>query len=225
MRRKRAHNDDEKQCAVQAEKDSVQHEVALRSVMESRYSSDGAIPRRRKTHDFIGYLRFETSPPNLNRHSCAMRVYSLTPADIPALRALNEVFSRAFEAPEHYADHPPSDAYLARLLARDTFIALVAEEGGAVIGGLVAYELHKFEQARSEVYIYDLAVESRHRRRGIASALITHLQTVAAARDASVIYVQADNSDDPAIALYTKLGTREDVMHFDIAVRGGKSHG
>jgi aminoglycoside 3-N-acetyltransferase I len=33
-----------------------------------------------------------------------------------------------------------------------------------------------------------------------------------------VIYVQADYGDDPAIALYTKLGAREDVMHFDIAV-------
>ncbi|MFN3510644.1 MAG: AAC(3)-I family aminoglycoside 3-N-acetyltransferase, partial [Tsuneonella troitsensis] len=32
-----------------------------------------------------------------------------------------------------------------------------------------------------------------------------------------VIYVQADHGDDPAIALYTKLGTREDVLHFDIA--------
>ena len=34
------------------------------------------------------------------------------------------------------------------------------------------------------------------------------------------MYVQADYGDDPAVALYTKLGTREDVMHFDIAVNG-----
>jgi aminoglycoside 3-N-acetyltransferase I len=32
-----------------------------------------------------------------------------------------------------------------------------------------------------------------------------------------VIFVQADPGDDAAIALYTKLGTREDVLHFDIA--------
>jgi aminoglycoside 3-N-acetyltransferase I len=31
-----------------------------------------------------------------------------------------------------------------------------------------------------------------------------------------VIFVQADYGDDPAIALYTKLGSREDVIHFDI---------
>jgi hypothetical protein len=40
----------------------------------------------------------------------------------------------------------------------------------------------------------------------------------AAARRAHVIFVQADLEDEPAIALYTKLGAREDVLHFDIAV-------
>lgn len=33
---------------------------------------------------------------------------------------------------------------------------------------------------------------------------------------AYVIFVQADYGDEPAISLYTKLGRREDVMHFDI---------
>jgi aminoglycoside 3-N-acetyltransferase I len=32
-----------------------------------------------------------------------------------------------------------------------------------------------------------------------------------------VIFVQADLQDEPAIALYSKLGSREDVLHFDIA--------
>jgi aminoglycoside 3-N-acetyltransferase I len=31
------------------------------------------------------------------------------------------------------------------------------------------------------------------------------------------VFVQADHGDDAAIALYTKLGAREDVLHFDIA--------
>jgi aminoglycoside 3-N-acetyltransferase I len=46
--------------------------------------------------------------------------------------------------------------------------------------------------------------------------LIAELQAIAAALAAWVIYVQADHGDDPAIALYGKLGTREDVIHFDI---------
>jgi aminoglycoside 3-N-acetyltransferase I len=33
-----------------------------------------------------------------------------------------------------------------------------------------------------------------------------------------VIYVQADQGDEPAIRLYSSLGTREDVLHFDFPV-------
>ncbi len=57
-----------------------------------------------------------------------------------------------------------------------------------------------------------------HRRRGISTALIAELQRIGALRGAYVIFVQADHGDDAAIALYTGLGTREDVLHFDIPV-------
>jgi aminoglycoside 3-N-acetyltransferase I len=53
---------------------------------------------------------------------------------------------------------------------------------------------------------------------GFATALIQELKKIAVARSAYVIFVQTDIKDDPAIALYTKLGVREDVLHFDIAV-------
>ena len=148
-------------------------------------------------------------------------IKTLTPDDVDALRALNHLFAGAFEDPESYASAPPGSAYLRSLLAGDTFIALVAMDEGAVVGGLAAYELRKFEQRRSEIYIYDLAVADTHRRRGIATALIQALRVEAARRGAWVIYVQADHGDDPAIELYTKLGVREDVLHFDIPVPDG----
>ena len=91
-------------------------------------------------------------------------------------------------------------------------------KGGAVVGGLAAYELQKFERERSEIYIYDLAVAAAHRREGIATALIEELKVIAAARGAYVIFVQADRNDAAAIALYTKLGSRENVLHFDIKI-------
>jgi aminoglycoside 3-N-acetyltransferase I len=135
------------------------------------------------------------------------------------MRALNALFAEAFEDPVHYASNQPDDAYFAAQLANPAVIALIAEAAdGAVTGGLVAYELPKLEQARSEIYIYDLAVAEAYRRQGVATALIAELQSIGKARGAWVVYVQADYGDDPAIALYTKLGTREDVMHFDIAV-------
>lgn len=132
------------------------------------------------------------------------------------LRQLMDVFGDAFEDRATYGAASPSDAYLERLLARDSFIALIALDGEQIVGGITAYDLPKPEQERSEIYLYDLAVAQSHRRQGIASALIAALQDIAAARGAWVVFVQADRGDEPAIALYTKFGTREDVLHFDI---------
>jgi aminoglycoside 3-N-acetyltransferase I len=145
------------------------------------------------------------------------RVLLLGRDDIGTMRAMLAMFGEAFDDRATYADAPPDDAYLRERLSDPAFIAMAALSGTQVIGGLAAYVLRKFEQARSEIYIYDLAVDVAHRRRGVASALIEALRTQARARGAWVIYVQADLGDDPAIALYTKLGIREDVLHFDIA--------
>lgn len=147
---------------------------------------------------------------------CSIR--QLTSDDVAAMEGLLTTFGEAFEEVETYGAARPGKAYLKRLLGSDHFIAIAALKGDSVVGGIAAYELHKFEQERSEIYIYDLAVATAHRREGIATALIRELQKIAAARGAYVIFVQADLVDAPAIELYTKLGTREDVLHFDIAV-------
>lgn len=148
--------------------------------------------------------------------SCHIR--RLTADDLTLMDALLTTFGQAFEEVETYGCARPRADYLRRLLDGDTFIALAALKDDEVVGGLAAYELHKFEQERSEIYIYDLAVASGHRRKGIATALIQALREIAAARGAYVVFVQADLGDEPAIALYTGLGTREDVVHFDIPI-------
>src|SRR5215211_1993953 len=140
----------------------------------------------------------------------------LTPADIPLVHQLNTLFGEAFAEPETYTAALPSDAYLESLLAKEHVVVLVALAGEEALGGLVAYELDKFERARREVYIYDLAVRAERRRQGIATALIARLGEIATRRGAWVIYVQADYGGEPAIALYEKRGVREAVLHFDI---------
>ena len=87
-----------------------------------------------------------------------------------------------------------------------------------IVGGLVAYELEKFEQERKEIYIYDLAVSEEHRRKGLAIGLIQTLKDIATERKSYSIFVQADREDAPAIALYESLGTKEAVFHFDITM-------
>jgi aminoglycoside 3-N-acetyltransferase I len=150
--------------------------------------------------------------------SSTIRVVRIHAERLTLMDRLLSVFSAAFDDGLHYDSRRPSAAYLRKLLSRDDFIALVAVEQDKVIGGLVAYVLTKFEQERSEIYIYDLAVLESHRRRGIATALIRELQALGGTLGAYAIYVQADRGDDPAIALYSKLGMREEVLHFDFPI-------
>jgi aminoglycoside 3-N-acetyltransferase I len=151
-------------------------------------------------------------------HSDLFVIHRLASTDVPMMRDMLNTFGEAFNDAETYSGASPSAPYLERLLGSDSFIALAALKKGIVVAGLAAYELRKFEQERSEIYIYDLAVASAHRREGIATALIGELKRIAVERGAYVLFVQADIGDAPAVALYTKLGEREDVLHFDIPI-------
>lgn len=149
-------------------------------------------------------------------------IRQLAQDDLELMSSLMTVLGEAFNEVDTFSKNRPGPDYTRRLLGSDYFVALVALLDEQVVGGLAAYELRKFEQERSEFYIYDLAVLESHRRKGIATALIERLGKVAAERGAYVIFVQADTGpeDQAAIALYTKLGIREDVLHFDIPVGG-----
>ena len=142
-------------------------------------------------------------------------------ADLEQMKALLRLFGEVFNEPDTYQSAVPRDAYLRERLNDKTFLAVIAlDPAGAVIGGLAAYELKKFEQERSEVYIYDLAVDAAHRRKGVATALIKTLGEAARKRGAWVMFVQADigEEDEAANALYRKLASEMIVAnHYDIA--------
>jgi aminoglycoside 3-N-acetyltransferase I len=144
-----------------------------------------------------------------------VEVRALSHGDLQLMRDMLALFGEAFGDVDTYTARQPSDTYLDGLLASNLFIAIAALDGSTVIGGLAAYVLPKFEQARSEIYIYDLAVAESHRRRGVATAMIEHLKTMAAAHKAWVIYVHVFYSDAAATEIYTKLGVGEDVRHVD----------
>src|SRR5687768_15656682 len=110
-------------------------------------------------------------------------------SDLVHLKKLLLVFADAFEDHQSYQSAIPSDDYLKKLLDREDFVPLVAVVDGKVVGGLAAYVLTKFEQERSEIYIYDLAVLEEYRRQHIATGLINKLREIAREIGAYVIYV------------------------------------
>jgi aminoglycoside 3-N-acetyltransferase I len=145
-------------------------------------------------------------------------IHTLTAQDIDLMHGMLTLFGEAFEDVARYGAARPTDAYLQDLLGGRAFIALAAVSDGRVVGGIAAYELRKFERPTSEIYVYDLAVAEDCRRQGVATAMFVRLKEIAVARAASVVFVQAETSDAPAVALYSGLGKRMDVAHFDIDV-------
>ena len=149
-----------------------------------------------------------------------MIVRRIGPGDLAGFRAMNAVFAAGFDEPEYYAAAPPADSWAEGWLANADHIALLADIGRTPVGALAGYVLPKFEQARSEIYIYDLAVVAAARRQGVATSLIDHLRVIARDVGAWTIFVQADiiPEDEPARALYRKLASEEiTALHFDIA--------
>ena len=141
--------------------------------------------------------------------------------DVVLMQAANRLFADVF-GEDGYHGPPAGPDHLEKLLADDKFIALAAYVDGEMAGAIAAYELVKFEAERSEIYIYDLAVIDRYRRQGVATALIAAVQEIGRDKGAWVVFVQADPPDEPAVALYDKLGIREEVLHFDISVSGDR---
>lgn len=99
-----------------------------------------------------------------------------------------------------------SDAYVDRLLQRDSFWAFAAIEERRVIGGLTAHVLPMTNAKRAELLIYDIAVAEAHQRRGVGRSLIEAARKEAASQGIEVVFVLADNQDEHALRFYQKLG-------------------
>jgi aminoglycoside 3-N-acetyltransferase I len=145
----------------------------------------------------------------------------LQATDTLLFQDLLKLFAEVFEDPESYQSNIPDVEYIRNFLLDDAHIVLVAEtEDGGVVGGLVAYELQKFEQRRSELYIYDLAVAGSHQRQHVGTNLLETLKQIALDRGIHTVFVQADKEDSGAIAFYRTLSSDESEGYvFDIVYR------
>ena len=83
----------------------------------------------------------------------SLSIRQLTRDDVALMNALLATFGEAFGEVDTYSGNRPDAAYLGQLLGSNYFIALAALKGGAIVGGVAAYELKKFEQQRSEICV------------------------------------------------------------------------
>lgn len=138
----------------------------------------------------------------------------LSAYDVEPLKQLLEVFGVEFGAIQRHLTYTPDESHVRALLARPNIIALVAEDGERVVGGMVAYEIEKFEK-KNAIYIYDLAVASEHRGHGVVLRLVQEVRSVARERGVEDVFLQTGRGDKAAVRLHEQFGKSEEPFHFD----------
>lgn len=99
---------------------------------------------------------------------------------------------RGVQSATHFASLPHS-------------IAFVAHEGDAITGYCWGYRLDRPDDA-AMIYLHELHVDERHRRRGIGRDLMTALIELAERERATKIFLTTGTDNQPARALYESLG-------------------
>lgn len=126
-----------------------------------------------------------------------MEIRALGPGDDAAVLDAGDLF-----------DEPPRPEWTARFLARDGHHLLVAYVDDVPVGFVTGIEtLHP--DKGTEMLLYELAVDERHRRRGVGRALSEALLALAHERGAFGMWVPVDPGNDPAVATYRAAGSGE----------------
>jgi ribosomal protein S18 acetylase RimI-like enzyme len=105
----------------------------------------------------------------------------------------------------HLFDHPPLTSAVQRFLAEPNHHVLVAYSGGAAIGFVSGVELTHPDKG-TEMFLYELAVDEAHRRRGAGTELVRALGELARSRGCYGMWVLADADNAAARAMYAAAG-------------------
>ncbi len=141
-----------------------------------------------------------------------VHIKKLGPGEMDQFATLINVFEEVFDMENLLG---PDPGYLENLLRKESFMVYVAMFGERVIGGLTAYVLPSYYFQSSEVYIYDLAVDTPFQRKGTGRKLIEAIKADCKALGLREVFIQADRIDEHAIGFYQSTGGKStEVVHF-----------
>ena len=104
-------------------------------------------------------------------------------------------------AASHLLDGPARAAETARTLREPTHHLLLAYADGEPVGFVSGVEVTHPDK-RTEMMLYELAVDEQHRRRGIGRALVRALADLAAEQGCPTMFVLTERTNEAAIATY-----------------------
>ncbi len=106
----------------------------------------------------------------------------------------------------HLFDDPVDTDATKAYLADPRHHLLIASVDGTPAGFVTGIELLHPDKERPEMFIYELGVDERFRRRGVATALLEHLLEIRAERGCREMFVLTDEDNVAAMATYRKAG-------------------
>ena len=106
-------------------------------------------------------------------------------------------------AAAHLFDGPPQDDAVTRFLADPGHHLLIAYLGGAPVGFVSGVEVTHPDKG-TEMFLYELGVDSGHRHHGIGTALVEKLAELAKSKGCYGMWVLVDDENAAAAATYRK---------------------
>lgn len=110
----------------------------------------------------------------------------------------------------HLFDDPPEEEATRRFLEHPDHHLLVAYEEGTAAGFVSGVEVTHPDKG-TEMFLYELGVDERFRRRGIGRALTEALGAVARERGCRGMFVLTQDTNEPALATYRAAGAVRDL--------------
>jgi GNAT superfamily N-acetyltransferase len=104
-----------------------------------------------------------------------------------------------------FKDRVPSDDAAAAFLARDDIHVWIAEVDGELAGFTYAYVLLRIDGDTS-VFLYELGVDERFRRRGLGRTLVEEARALAERVGAAKMWVDTSYDNGPARRTYASAG-------------------
>ncbi|MGO9835833.1 MAG: N-acetyltransferase family protein [Polyangiaceae bacterium] len=134
-------------------------------------------------------------------------IRAATRVDVRALHSLIVELAR-YEKLEHEVLGTEADLAEHLFGARPYAEALVAEDGGVVVGFALFFHNYSTFLARPGLYLEDLFVLPEHRRKGHGLALLREFARIAVERRCGRLEWSVLNWNAPAIAFYRSLGAK-----------------
>lgn len=144
------------------------------------------------------------------------------------IRLLRPGEERDVAGASHLLDEPPDLDAVRAYLTDERNVFFLAEEEGRAVGFLRGTAFGQLKSTRKQMFLYEIEVESKHRRLGIGSELVHRLIDYCRGRQFEEIFVFTDPSNLAAVSLYRSTGavteTPADRMYvYPLLSKGGES--